>query len=124
MRADLSPQDKTLGTRCSGPYDVVRDTEQRERAFTMASGHAFGLPGVGLKPGDHICALYPTERERDAVLLPFLKTALEGDKRVCVVGDTATAATGRAFMRGTGEMRWSLRDLPERKELFRSARDT
>lgn len=92
MSTNLSPQDKTLGTRCAGPYDVVRGTEEGERATTMAGGHAFGLPGVELKAGDHICALYLTERERDAVLLPFLETGLEAaDKCVCVVDSTSTS---------------------------------
>jgi hypothetical protein len=43
----------------------------------MTRGHAFGLPGIELEAGDHICALYLAERERDAVL-PHTKLLLGG----------------------------------------------
>ncbi|MEY2422481.1 MAG: eukaryotic-like serine/threonine-protein kinase [Acidimicrobiaceae bacterium] len=46
----------------------------------------FGLPGVPLIPGDHICALYSGAHERDAVLAPYLEAGLvAGDKCVCVI---------------------------------------
>jgi hypothetical protein len=46
----------------------------------------FGLPGVEIAPGDHLCALYLGERERDDIVLPYLRTGLrDGDKCVCVV---------------------------------------
>jgi hypothetical protein len=40
-----------------------------------------GLPGLALLPGDHICALYYGQPDRDEVLLPYLRTGLRaGDK--------------------------------------------
>jgi bifunctional DNA-binding transcriptional regulator/antitoxin component of YhaV-PrlF toxin-antitoxin module len=45
-----------------------------------------GLAGVGLAPGDHVCAIYYGEQERDELLLPFLRAGLRaGDKCVAVV---------------------------------------
>jgi MEDS: MEthanogen/methylotroph, DcmR Sensory domain len=44
--------------------------------------------GVGepATTGDHICALYTGPAERDAILLPFIRSALRsGDKCVCVI---------------------------------------
>jgi hypothetical protein len=47
---------------------------------------ATGIPGVALSPGDHICTFYPSEQDRDEILLPFLSEGLEaGNKCVCVV---------------------------------------
>jgi hypothetical protein len=46
----------------------------------------FGLPGVQIELGDHICAMYLGQRERDEIVLPYLRTGLrDGDKVVCVV---------------------------------------
>lgn len=48
------------------------------------------VPGIALRPGDHLCGFYYGEAERDAVLLPFLRTGLlAGDKCVAVVDSTA-----------------------------------
>jgi hypothetical protein len=45
-----------------------------------------GLAGVGLDPGDHVCAIYCGEEERDQLLLPFLRSGLRaGDKCVAVI---------------------------------------
>jgi MEDS: MEthanogen/methylotroph, DcmR Sensory domain len=47
--------------------------------------------GVGepAATGDHICALYSGPDERDAILIPFIRTALHsGDKCVCVIDST------------------------------------
>jgi hypothetical protein len=42
--------------------------------------------------GDHVCGFYYGEEERDALLLPFLRTGLEqGDKCVAVVDSTSPA---------------------------------
>lgn len=49
-----------------------------------------GLPGVTLTVGDHVCAFYRGQEQRDAVLLPYLRAGLRaGDKCVCVL-DTTT----------------------------------
>jgi hypothetical protein len=51
---------------------------------------AFGLPGVALERGDHICAFHFGEAERDEIVLPYLRAGLvAGDKCVCVVDQTA-----------------------------------
>jgi hypothetical protein len=50
--------------------------------------------GVGelAATGDHICALYTGPVERDAILIPFIRTALSsGDKCVCVIDSTEPA---------------------------------
>lgn len=47
---------------------------------------SIGLPGVQLAPGDHVCAFYPSVRERDEILIPYLSQGLEvGDKCIAVV---------------------------------------
>ncbi|MGZ4803077.1 MAG: MEDS domain-containing protein [Acidimicrobiia bacterium] len=51
-----------------------------------------GIPGFEVEPGDHICAFYLGERERDGVLLPFLRTGLHaGEKCLCIVDTTEPA---------------------------------
>jgi hypothetical protein len=46
----------------------------------------FGIAGVNVRPGDHICAFYVGAEERDQVLLPYLREGLQaGDKVICVV---------------------------------------
>jgi hypothetical protein len=50
--------------------------------------------GVGepAATGDHICALYTGPAERDAILIPFVRSALRsGDKCVCVTDSTEPA---------------------------------
>ncbi|HWD71626.1 MAG TPA: MEDS domain-containing protein [Actinomycetota bacterium] len=52
----------------------------------------FGVPGVALEPGDHICALYVSQAERDQIMLPFLRAGLRaGDKCFCVVDSSPTS---------------------------------
>ena len=52
----------------------------------------FGVPGVLLEPGDHICALYVNQAERDQIMLPFLRAGLRaGDKCFCVVDSSPTS---------------------------------
>jgi hypothetical protein len=49
-----------------------------------------GIAGLEAEPGDHICALFSGERERDQILIPFLRAGLaSGDKCICVVDGTA-----------------------------------
>jgi hypothetical protein len=46
----------------------------------------FGLTGVDLAPGDHICAMYLGQRERDDIVLPYLRAGLRaGDKVICII---------------------------------------
>jgi len=48
-----------------------------------------GIAGLEAEPGDHICALFSGERERDQILVPFLRAGLaSGDKCICVVDGT------------------------------------
>jgi hypothetical protein len=52
----------------------------------------FGVPGVPMEPGDHICALYVTRKERDEIMLPFLRAGLQaGHKCFCVVDSSPTS---------------------------------
>jgi MEDS: MEthanogen/methylotroph, DcmR Sensory domain len=51
----------------------------------------FGIPGLNMVPGDHVCALYMGAAERDAMLFPFLQAGLRsGDKCVCIVDQEDT----------------------------------
>jgi hypothetical protein len=46
----------------------------------------FGIAGVDLTPGDHLCALYVGDEERDAIVVPYLQAGLrDGDKCVCII---------------------------------------
>jgi hypothetical protein len=48
----------------------------------------FGIPGLSLDVGDHICAFFRGPDERDAILESFLGAGLRaGDKCVCVLDD-------------------------------------
>ena len=52
----------------------------------------FGVPGVPLLSGDHICALYVSQAERDQMMLPFLRAGLRaGHKCFCVVDSSPTS---------------------------------
>jgi hypothetical protein len=56
--------------------------------FTLSTAVEPVEIGVGepAAAGDHICALYTGPVERDAILLPFIRSALRsGDKCVCVI---------------------------------------
>lgn len=47
---------------------------------------SFGLPGVALREGDHLCGFYRGEAERDAILRPYLAEGLRaGDKCFCII---------------------------------------
>jgi hypothetical protein len=48
-----------------------------------------GIPGVRFTLGDHVCAFYRGLKERDEILIPYLRAGLEaGDKCVCIVDAT------------------------------------
>ena len=45
-----------------------------------------GTSGIDLPAGDHICAFYRGQDERNEILLPFLRQGLDdGDKSICVI---------------------------------------
>ena len=45
-----------------------------------------GLPGVPLSYGDHVCAFYHGDDQRDEVMLPFLRAGIEaGDPCISIV---------------------------------------
>src|SRR5450755_3846112 len=47
-------------------------------------------PGLGLEPGDHVCAFYAGTAERDKLLLPYLRDGLRaGNKCLCIVDSPA-----------------------------------
>ncbi|MET1012839.1 MAG: MEDS domain-containing protein, partial [Actinomycetota bacterium] len=48
-----------------------------------------GIEGLEAETGEHLCGLYAGERERDELILPFLRAGLlAGDKCICVVDGT------------------------------------
>jgi hypothetical protein len=65
---------------------------------------SFGIPGVDVRPGDHICCFYRGEQERDNVLLPFLRAGIEGgDKCICLIDGAEPADIERDVGRDTGD---------------------
>ncbi|HEY2702735.1 MAG TPA: MEDS domain-containing protein [Candidatus Dormibacteraeota bacterium] len=54
----------------------------------MTAALDFGIPGLNLAPGDHVCALYMGAAERDAILFPFLQAGLRsGHTCICMIDD-------------------------------------
>ena len=48
--------------------------------------------GLEVEPGDHLCGLYAGVRERDELIVPFLRAGLRaGNKCICVVDGTEPA---------------------------------
>jgi len=58
----------------------------------------FGLPGVKLTPGDHICAFYRGSEGRDEVLLAYLRAGLEAGDRCVAVLDQVEPEEVRALL--------------------------
>jgi hypothetical protein len=54
---------------------------------------SFGIPGVSLRTGDHICALvFGQQQQRDSVLLPYVREGLRiGDKCTVAIDELDTA---------------------------------
>jgi hypothetical protein len=49
----------------------------------------FGIHGIEVGVGDHLCGLYAGSEQRDQMLMPFLAAGLRsGDKCICVVDGT------------------------------------
>jgi hypothetical protein len=64
----------------------------------FSSRIGLAVPGVELKPGDHICAFYPSLGERDSILVPYIREGLEaGDKCVCVIDGPDVGGLAEAF---------------------------
>lgn len=64
----------------------------------MTTSMTMGLPGVTLTPGDHICAFYRGPRQRDELLMPYLREGLRaGDKCICVTDDPAAGVAVHAM---------------------------
>ena len=67
----------------------------------MMTNIVVGASGIDLPVGDHICAFYRGQDERNEILLPFLRQGLDdGDKSICVIEsmrpDEMLAALGEA----------------------------
>jgi PAS domain S-box-containing protein len=57
---------------------------------------------AGLKPGDHLCCLYETEQEHQAVLTPFLRQGLERGEKVLYIVDAHAAEAVLGYLRADG----------------------
>ena len=55
-----------------------------------------------LRPGDHLCCLYETEEEHQAVLTSFLRQGLERGEKVIYIVDARTAETVLGYLRDDG----------------------
>ena len=59
----------------------------------MTDSLEVGIPGLGLEPGDHICALYHGPAERDKLMFPYLRAGLRaGDKCICIADSPDVSA--------------------------------
>jgi hypothetical protein len=71
------------------------------------SGHGIGIPGVDIEPGDHVCALFEGEAQRDEILFSFLRAGLEdGDKCVVVLDHDDPAEVLERFADKDEIARW------------------
>ena len=55
-----------------------------------------------LGSGDHLCCIYETEEEHQAVLTPFLRQGLERGEKVVYIVDARTAETILGYLQDTG----------------------
>ncbi len=54
--------------------------------FSMQSSRPFGITGLDISPGEHICAFYTGREQRDAVLVPFVQQGVsEGALCLCLL---------------------------------------
>src|ERR1700694_5795029 len=69
-----------VGDSCGAIFWFTREVA------VMSSVIDFGIPGLRVDQGDHICAFYQGPAERNDVLMPFLRAGLSaGDKCICIV---------------------------------------
>jgi hypothetical protein len=55
----------------------------------MAQPRDFDLAGLELMPGDHLCAIFVGQQERDDIVVPYVRAGLRaGDKCICIVDET------------------------------------
>jgi PAS domain S-box-containing protein len=55
-----------------------------------------------LKPGDHLCCLYETDKEHKAVLTPYMRFGLENNEKVFYIVDTHTSDSVLDYLRDDG----------------------
>jgi MEDS: MEthanogen/methylotroph, DcmR Sensory domain len=68
------------------------------RRRVMTATLDFGIPGLDVAPGDHVCALYMGDAERDEILFPYLRAGVRsGDKVICIVDQDDTASVRRGI---------------------------
>jgi hypothetical protein len=77
----------------------------------------FGIPGLQVSSGDHVCAFYQGQAERSDVLLPFLRAGLAaGDKCICVMDpsdlDAVVGDLGAGLVDGRAQLDHQLDVLP------------
>lgn len=66
--------------RCNGRLDLSG------KVSLVPDRPVRGIPGIQLRAGDHVCAFYRDQTDRDDILFPFLSEGLRaGHKCICVV---------------------------------------
>ncbi len=55
-----------------------------------------------LYPGDHLCCIYETEEEHQALLTPYMRLGLERNEKVIYIVDARTAETVMGYLRQDG----------------------
>ena len=57
---------------------------------------------IDLRPGDHLCCIFETEEEHEAVVTSFLRQGLEQGEKAIYIADTHTAETILGYLRDDG----------------------
>lgn len=55
-----------------------------------------------LKPGDHLCCIYKTDKEHKAVITPYIRFGLENNEKVFYIVDSYTSETVLDYLREDG----------------------
>jgi hypothetical protein len=72
------------------------------------SDRSFGIPGVPLHSGDHLCSLHSGSAERDKVLVPYLQEGIRAGDKCLVVFDAGTPSKLIDALGGGAEVAASL----------------
>ena len=108
--AAFSPQKKTKKNghkRKSGQQKKIRKNMRLAKEGPRAD---LKQALASLKPGDHLCCLYQTEKEHRAVLTPFLRLGLERGEKVIYIVDVSSSEKILEYLRSEGiDVKGSLR---------------
>lgn len=55
-----------------------------------------------LKPGDHLCCIYETDKEHKSIITPYIRFGLENNEKVFYIVDSRTSETVLDYLRDDG----------------------